>query len=177
MKLIIIYGPPGVGKLTISEEIAKITGYKIFQNNLSFHLTNCILEHETEDFRQLNRKIKYLIIEEAAKQGFEGLISTVCLEKGVSDSYIEEAEKIVEKYNGKLYLVHLSCDEKVLFERVPNEDRKKHGKVIDIKFLKMKMEQKDLISSMDNFESLEIDTTNTPPEEAAKKIVEYISKS
>ncbi|MBC8495332.1 AAA family ATPase [archaeon] len=176
MKLIIIYGPPGVGKLTISEEIAKINGYKIFQNNLSFHLTNCILEHETEEFRQLNRKIKYLIIEEAAKQGFEGLISTVCLQKGVSDSYIEEAEKIVKKYGGKLYLIHLSCDEKVLFERVPNKDREKHGKVTDIEFLKIKMKEKDLISPIDNVESLEVDTTKMRPEEAAKKIIEYISK-
>ena len=32
MKLIIIYGPPAVGKLTVAEELSRRTGFKILQN-------------------------------------------------------------------------------------------------------------------------------------------------
>lgn len=35
MNMIFIYGPPAVGKLTVAEELAKITGYKLFHNHLT----------------------------------------------------------------------------------------------------------------------------------------------
>ena len=35
MKLLFIHGSPAVGKLTVANEIAKLTGFKVFHNHLS----------------------------------------------------------------------------------------------------------------------------------------------
>ena len=40
MKLILLYGPPAVGKLTIAKEIARLTGFKLFHA----HLTSDLVE-------------------------------------------------------------------------------------------------------------------------------------
>jgi tRNA uridine 5-carbamoylmethylation protein Kti12 len=32
MKLIFLYGPPAVGKLTVAQELVTLTGYKLFHN-------------------------------------------------------------------------------------------------------------------------------------------------
>jgi replication-associated recombination protein RarA len=38
MKLILLYGPPAVGKLTIAKEIARLTGFKLFHAHLTSDL-------------------------------------------------------------------------------------------------------------------------------------------
>jgi len=35
MKLVFIYGPPAVGKLTVANALAKVTGFKVFHNHLT----------------------------------------------------------------------------------------------------------------------------------------------
>ena len=34
MKLVFIYGPPAVGKLTVAKELAALTGFKVFHNQV-----------------------------------------------------------------------------------------------------------------------------------------------
>ena len=41
MKLVILYGPPGVGKLTVGRELAARTGFKLFHNHLTVDLVCC----------------------------------------------------------------------------------------------------------------------------------------
>ena len=38
MKLIIIFGPPAVGKMTVGYELAKITGLRLFHNHMTIDL-------------------------------------------------------------------------------------------------------------------------------------------
>lgn len=35
MELIIVFGPPAVGKMTVGREICGLTGYKLFHNHLT----------------------------------------------------------------------------------------------------------------------------------------------
>ena len=44
MKLIVIYGPPAAGKLTVSKELSRITGYKVFHNHLAIDFIESVLD-------------------------------------------------------------------------------------------------------------------------------------
>ncbi len=39
MQLVYLYGPPGVGKLTVARELVALTGFKLFHNHLAVNLT------------------------------------------------------------------------------------------------------------------------------------------
>ena len=40
MKLIVIFGPPAVGKMTVGKELSRITKLKLFHNHMSIELVN-----------------------------------------------------------------------------------------------------------------------------------------
>lgn len=50
MKLIILYGPPAVGKFTVAKELSKKTGIRLFHNHLSVDLVASILSFGDEFF-------------------------------------------------------------------------------------------------------------------------------
>ena len=57
MKLVFIYGLPGVGKLTVAKELSIITGYKLFHNQCSLKLKIDYLaeaEFRPDEHRGLN---------------------------------------------------------------------------------------------------------------------------
>jgi len=43
MKLVILYGPPATGKLTLAKEISKKLGYKIFDNHQTMDFLNSVV--------------------------------------------------------------------------------------------------------------------------------------
>ena len=47
MKLVFIYGPPAVGKLTVATELVKLTGFKLFDNHVSIDFVKSVFEFGT----------------------------------------------------------------------------------------------------------------------------------
>jgi replication-associated recombination protein RarA len=44
MKLLFLYGPPAVGKLTVAREVSALTGYRLFHNHLTVNLTLAVFD-------------------------------------------------------------------------------------------------------------------------------------
>ena len=55
MKLIIIHGPPAVGKLAVANEIASSTGFKVFHNHLSIDCDKAGIRFGTKPFGRTGR--------------------------------------------------------------------------------------------------------------------------
>jgi shikimate kinase len=54
MKLVILFGPPAVGKMTVGQELAKATGLKLFHNHVTIELVLNFFEFGTKEFFRLN---------------------------------------------------------------------------------------------------------------------------
>ena len=108
MKLIFIYGPPAAGKLTVANEIAKRTGFKVFHNHLSIDAIEPIFEFGTESFFKLVSTIRSETVAEAARQNVS-LIYTFCYAKGSDDEHVKQITEIAEENGGEVNFVLLTA--------------------------------------------------------------------
>ncbi len=76
MSLIIIIGPPAVGKMTVGLELEKLTGFKLFHNHMSIDLAAKFFEPDTASFGRIVGTIRRVVMEEVAASRLWGLIFT-----------------------------------------------------------------------------------------------------
>ena len=67
MDLVYIYGPPGVGKFTVATSLSKLTGYRLFHNQLSIEFVRSVFDFGTPSFNRLVLKFRAEMMEQAAK--------------------------------------------------------------------------------------------------------------
>jgi hypothetical protein len=172
MKLLLIYGPPAVGKLTVAEEVAKLTGFKVFHNHLSIDCVTPVFEFGTPSFAKLVELIRIETIAEAARVGRD-LIFTFCYAKDLDDAYVASLIRAVEENGGEVCSVLLTAAESELEKRVTARSRRKHGKVKTTEFLRKFFVQYELFAPLNDRESLVLDNTSLQPEAAARAITEH----
>ncbi len=171
MKLLFIYGSPAVGKLTVANEIAKLTNYKVFHNHLSIDCVKPIFEFGSPSFRKLIEIIRRETISEAARIG-QNLIYTFCYAKDLDDYHVEEITKIVEESGGEVCFVLLKADKSELEKRIVQDSRKNLGKAKTVEMLNFFHQAYNLYSPVPHRESLIIDNTKLAPEMVAAMIIE-----
>jgi broad-specificity NMP kinase len=172
MKLIFIYGAPAVGKLTVANEIAEQTNFKVFHNHLSIDAIEPIFDFGTKPFARLIDLIRVETIAEAARENVD-LIHTFCYAKDSDDKYVAKITKAVESNGGEICFVLLTCERDELEKRVLEESRKQFGKADNLEILNEILDKYDLSSPVPERRSLQIDNTNLSPAATARKIIKY----
>jgi cytidylate kinase len=76
MNLIFIYGPAAVGKMTVGNELSKITEFKLFHNHATIDIITPIFPFETPQFRRLCNGFRMQMFEEVAASDIPGIIFT-----------------------------------------------------------------------------------------------------
>lgn len=125
MKLLFMIGNSAVGKMTVGQELMKITGLRLFHN----HMT---IEPVLEIFGQLNRKaidrLRRVVFEEFAKTDNYGMIFTYmwAFDQQSDWDYIEQVKSIFEPYGTEFYYVELIASREVRLERNGTDNRLHH---------------------------------------------------
>ena len=172
MKLILIYGSPAVGKLTVANEIARKTDFKVFHNHLTIDAVKPIFDFGTESFWKLVHLFRIETVAEAARSN-QNLIYTFCYAKGSDDEHVRLITEAVEKNGGELNFVMLVANKSEIEKRVLAESRKRYGKLKNVEILHDVWNKYDLFSPVPARESLIVDNTNLSPKNAASKIIEH----
>jgi hypothetical protein len=76
MHLVMLFGPPAVGKMTVGRGIARVTGYKLFHNHMSIEPVLDVFDWGTPAFTRITQLIRRRVIEEAVAADLPGLIFT-----------------------------------------------------------------------------------------------------
>ena len=173
MKLVFIYGPPAVGKLTVAQELATMTGYKLFHNHLTVDLALAFFDFGTKEFGKYLDQLRMQAFETAAKGNLAGVIFTFAFAYPLDTFFVEDVKAIVEENGGAVCFVQLICAREELERRVLNESRQKFKKINTVEKLRELLNRHDLFTPIPYEESLTIDTQVTPPRDAAQKIVEH----
>ena len=180
MKFVMIIGPQAVGKMTVGQELEKITGLKLFHNHMTIELVRLIFDYDKKIFNKMNKRIRDMIFEEFSKSNQKGIIFTGCFDFG---DYFEEEKKQTDywmSFFDETYVVELEAD---LEERLK---RNKTSNRLENKASKRNLEwsENDLLKSvtkyrLNSYEGegekifknyIKINNTNLSAEEVAKMI-------
>jgi shikimate kinase len=112
MKLIIIFGPPAVGKMTVGLELANFTGLKLFHNHMSIELVLPFFDFGEPQFNQLVSEFRRRIFEVVASSNLPGLIFTFvwALDVDADKKFIDETCEIFRAKGADIYFVELEAD-------------------------------------------------------------------
>jgi AAA domain len=170
VNLIVIYGPPGVGKLTVSKSLSRITGYRVFHNHLTIDLVGSIFEWRSRPYNRLVDKLRLDIVEEAARERIPGVILTMVYAKGIDDAFFGRLARAVERHQGRVVFVRLTCSEDILYRRIKQKSRKAFGKIRGARDLRQFLKDYKCNFSFPHGEGLTINNSGISSARAAKII-------
>lgn len=171
MRLMFLYGPPGVGKLTVGNALSALTGFKLFHNHLTINLVTSIFPPNSEAWNRLARRIRLDVFAEAAYEGVD-LIFTRAPRTGDDEEVVRVRTMLepIRSIGGTVLFVQLACDREELLRRVRRDDRLARSKLTDPEIL---IDMYDLGATLPFEPHLRLDITHTPPERAAIQIAEH----
>jgi hypothetical protein len=119
MKLVILFGPPAVGKMTIGQELAKATGFKLFHNHMTIELVLNFFEFGTKEFSRLNSLFRNEIFNAVAASKHPGLIFTYvwALNDLRDKAYIDGVATTFLDGGAMVYYVELYADLPIRLKR------------------------------------------------------------
>ncbi|GAA4298432.1 AAA family ATPase [Anaerocolumna aminovalerica] len=125
MKLIIIFGPHAVGKMTVGQELAKITGLKLFHNHMTIDIVSDLFTNMPQERGRLTELFRKEIFEAYSKSDEYGMIFTFMWAFDSQDdwNYINGLEEIFRSRNAEVYYVELEADYELRIERNKTENR------------------------------------------------------
>lgn len=180
MKLVVIIGDAAVGKMTVGQELMKITDLRLFHN----HMT---IEPIIEIFGYFDKKTifrwRQAVFEEFAKSSNYGMIFTYmwAFDQPSDWAYIQDVCDLFAKEGAELYFVELIADRKERFRRNETENRLKHkASKRNLTWSRARVEEdssKYRLVSLDgeipypNY--IKIDNTHLQPDVVAKQIKDH----
>lgn len=176
MKLIIIYGPPGVGKLTVAEKLTEFSGLKLLHNHMIADLIVPIFGLRTPASIELSAQIRNFIYEIAAKSDIPGIVTTFVYYPGEqAHNALNDYANIMAKNGGEFFVVGLTASMDALKERAGDPARQGTRKITSPEKLERVIAEENLMAAVPEnvVKNLVIDTTNLSPEAAVEKIKAY----
>ncbi|MCL2461125.1 MAG: AAA family ATPase [Defluviitaleaceae bacterium] len=185
MKFVLIFGPQAVGKMTVGQELEKMTGLKLFHNHMTIELVSPFFSYGTDEGKRLVNLFRREIFEAVSKSDLYGLIFTWVWafdEKGDWD-YVEDVCGLFESRGAEIYFVELKADleERAARNKTPNrlanKPTKRDLEVSERRFYSM--ESKYRLNSYEGEITRKnyicIDNTSAAADAVAKQIKETFS--
>ena len=175
-QLVVIYGPPASGKLTVARQLSRLTNLKIFHNHLTVDLLLSVFEFGSPAFVALREQIWLSVMLEACVTK-TGLIFTFAPERTVSDGFLNRLVDEARSCGADVRLVELVCSEHAIEQRLADSSRKAFGKLSSL-------EEYRRLRAAGVFEvpntltpDLVIDTVVVSPEDSATLIADLLKET
>jgi hypothetical protein len=189
-ELLLVIGPPAVGKMTVGRAVCARTDFRLFHNHHTIEPLLEIFGFGTLAFRTLNREFRRRIIEEAAATGTRLVFTLVW--------YVEEQEdadavrRLIAPYAGAglpVSFVELYADLPTRLERNVGEERIAHKRSKrDLAWSDAHVRELDAAYVMNThpdratpadevlagFAHLRLDNSHLTPEQAATEITTWL---
>ena len=180
MKLVFILGDAAVGKMTVGQELMKITDLRLFHNHMTIEPTMEIMGRFDGKLRDDMRE---LIFRHFAASDNYGMIFTYMMDFDMQNEwdYLEHVKSIFAPYDTEFYYVELIAPQEVRLQRNKTENRLLHKpskrdiEVSDQRLLRDDANHRCVSYPGEiPFENyLRIENADLPAAEAARRIKDY----
>ena len=185
MKLVVIIGAGAVGKMTVGQELAKITGLRLFHNHMSIEMVIDVFG-ELRHGRGLTSRIRDMVFNEFVKTDLYGMIYTYMLAFDVQSDVdmLDSQVDIFRRTGADIYYVELVAPQEIRLRRNVTENRLYHkpskrdieasnNRIINNEDAKYRLVSNDGEVTWENY--IKIDNSNLSPEIVAEMIKERFS--
>lgn len=122
MKLVMIFGDAAVGKMTVGQELCKITDLRLFHNHMTIEP---VIEIFGKYDGEVTKKLREVVFEEFSKSQNYGMVFTYmwAFDSHEDWDYVEHVSNIFRSKGAEVYYVELVADTKTRIERNATENR------------------------------------------------------
>ncbi|MGE3908984.1 MAG: AAA family ATPase [Chloroflexota bacterium] len=173
MHLVFLYGPPGVGKLTVARQLATRTGFRLFHNHLSVNLVTSLFPRGHPSFSRLLRQIRHDLFAEAAREHVDVIFTNVYYDRPPELAARLRMIQPILEHGGKVLFVRLVCDLDVWRQRIVEESRQHEHKLTDPDTAMSLFEKNNPFPVMPVRPQVTIDTTHLSPAAVADAIMSH----
>jgi hypothetical protein len=174
MRLIFLYGMPATGKLTVAQELAKLSGYKLFHNHLVVDLLLSTFEFGSTPFVELREQIWLSVFDQACRSRLEGMIFTFNPETSVRPGFVAQTIETVSAGGGEVIFVELVCPLEELKQRIGSPSRLNYRKLSSLSLFETLQAAGEFDTAHMPPPALTIDTSRNSPLEAATQICDTL---
>lgn len=183
MDLVIIFGPPAVGKMAVGMELERLTGLKLFHNHMTIDLVMRFFPWGHPSFHRLVSEFRTRIFQEAAASDLPGLIFTYVWALGHESDrrHVDDLCEIFRARGARIHFAELyaTLDERLRRNETELRLAEKRPKR-DLEHSRRNLLEAEALYRMNTDgdfpypdEHLRIDNTHLPPDEVARRIVEH----
>ncbi|MEP6697569.1 MAG: AAA family ATPase [Pseudonocardiales bacterium] len=190
MELVVVFGPPAVGKMTVGREICQLTGFKLFHNHMTIEPVLAIFPYGSPAFDRLVAEFRARIFEEATDSALRGLVFTYvwALDLDEDTAVIASYVDLVCSRGGSVRFVELFAEQSERLERNGGELRLDHKRSKrDLELSRnhlLKSDEEYVLNTgasgrtraddlLDEHDYVRFDNTRLEPSEVALRVVEH----
>ncbi|MFD2179819.1 AAA family ATPase [Veronia pacifica] len=186
MDVVVIFGPPAVGKMTVGMALAESTGYRLMHNHMTLELVHNFFEFDDPEFWPLVREIREKLFSAIKDSNLPGLIYTFvwALDRDRDRESIENYCSAIGVSINDVKFVELTADQDTRLLRNKTElrlaEKKSKNDLEKSEANLLDFDQKHQMNTENDFifsNHLKIDNTNLSPQQTAQRIVRHFGIS
>jgi hypothetical protein len=182
-RLVILFGPPAVGKMAVGRELARLTGLRLFHNHMAIEPALELFAYGSGAFNEYVRELRNGVFREAAHSDTPGLIYTCMwdMDDVETREYIDEVVELFRTNGAPAHFVELSAPLEVRLLRNRTELRlreKPSKRDVDASEARLLANETRRLNTSEDFfypdRHLRLDTTAMTAADAAHRIVKEL---
>jgi hypothetical protein len=123
-ELMVVFGPPAVGKMTVGRGVCERTNFRLFLNHHTIEPLADVFGMDTAPFRTLTGEFRRRVVQEAAAAGVALMLTLVWNLRGVEDAqWVDDLVSPYASADLPVSFVELAADLETRLERNRGEDR------------------------------------------------------
>lgn len=179
-RLILFYGPPAAGKLTVAKKVSEALSAFLIHNHMTYDeiTKGTDIRFGSEILQQKNAQMRLAILKSLFERGDENVLLTFCYEPNFDQEFVGNLQHLCEQYSVPVYPVLLYSDRETLLNRVSNMDRASFNKVKNTKDLEESLDKYNFTADFPiGVKLIKINTSQVTPEISCRKILDSLLTS